>query len=488
NLDNFTSILDLGEYESVVRTESYLGRVRYNFDQKYFIEGSLRRDGSSRFNPQHRWGNFGGISAAWTVSKEAFLSGNRIINDLKLRAGYGSVGNDGSAAYYAWQSLYVMNQNANLGALYLSQVGATNLIWEKVGTWGAAVEGRLFDKLNFSAEYFDKRSIDLIFPFNLPLSAGATTSLVAEATVLKNLGTLSNKGWELAADYDIISGKEFRLNFGANATFLKNKIIRLPEENRKDGIISGSKKLFEGHSIYDFWLYQFAGVDQMNGVSLYIADDVVYNGGDPDKPGTAIPASSLVTINGKNYVNNTTYAKRDWSGTSIPKVFGGITLKADWKSLTFSALFTYSLGGKMLDYTYQDLMAMSGPAHNLHVDLLRAWNGAPAGMTETSPNRIDPKGVPVVDYSKSDQSNAVSSRFLQDASYGVIKNISLGYRLPAAVLERVSLRSLSINLTAENLATFTKLQGMDPQQSFNGLHYSYFMTPRVFSLGINLGL
>lgn len=488
NLDNFTNMISFGEFDNVIRSESYLSRVRYNYDQKYFLEGSFRRDGSSRFNPDHRWGNFMGISGAWVLSGESFLQPVKAISNLKLRAGYGEVGNDASATRYAWQSLYTIDQNANIAAVYLSQIGATDLVWEKVGTWGAALEGQLFKRLNFIAEYFDKRSIDLIFPLNLPLSAGATDGDVAEATVLKNLGTLSNRGWEFSADYYIIDHKDLRLNLGANATFMKNKILRLPEQNRKDGIISGTKKLFEGHSIYDFWMYQYAGVDQMNGNALYIADDVVYNGGVSSQPGTAIPAVNLVTINGKNYVNNITYAKRNWSGNSIPEVFGGITLKLDWKNLTISGMFTYSLGGKIMDYAYQDLMTMSGTPGNLHTDLLKAWNEAPAGMTADAPNRLDPKGVPVIDYSKSAQSNATSSRFLQDATYGVIKNINVGYRIPAAVLEKASLRSCLVNFTIENLATFTRLQGLNPQQSFNGTHYSYFMTPRVFSLGINLGL
>lgn len=488
NLDDFTSIISLGEYEDVVKTESYLSRVRYNYSQKYFLEGSFRRDGSSRFAAANRWGSFWGLSGAWLISGENFLAGNKTVNNLKLRAGYGQVGNDASAAYYASQTLYTFNQNANLMAVYLSQNGSQNLVWEKVGTWGAALEGQLFNRFNFSVEYFDKRSIDLIFPFNYPLSAGGTSSTSAVATVLRNIGTLSNRGWELAADYFIINKKEFTLNLGANATFLKNEIVKLPEENRKDGIIDGTKKLFEGHGIYDFWLYQYAGVDQMTGTGLYVADDVVYNGGNPDNPGSTIPAANLVKINDKYYVNNVTYAKRDWSGSSIPKVYGGVTLRANWKSLSFQTLFTYGLGGKMMDYSYLDLMSVSGTPHSLHTDLLKAWNGTPEGMTATSPNRLDPNGIPAIDYSRNAQATQTSTRFLQDASYGVLKNISLGYGLPSATLEKISLRSCQINFTIENLATFTKLQGMDPQQSFNGVHYNYFMTPRIFSLGLNIGL
>lgn len=489
DLINFTNITSLTDYQNTYRTESYLSRVRYNYDQKYFLEASFRRDGSSRFYKDNRWGNYWSLGGSWIVSRENFIANIPQINYLKFRGGFGQVGNDQSAGMYAYMSLYTMAQNANVAALYKVQNEALPIKWETTENWGAALEGTIFKRVNFIAEYFDKRSVDLLFDVNLPLSAGATSSDVAEAVITRNIGTMSNRGWEFSLDADVIRKGDFKLNLGFNTTLLKNKILKLPEENRKNGIISGSKKFMEGHGRYDYWLYQYVGVDQMNGNALYIADTVVYDGGIAGTPNkTAIPVQWVTKIGDKNYTTNSTYALRGWGGTSIPTAFGGFTIKLDWKNLYLSTLLTYSLGAKILDYNYQSLMSMSGTPSNLHTDLLKAWNGVPSGMTESSPNRIDPNGVPVIDFSRSQYTNATSTRFLQDGSYAVVKNIVLGYRLPVKLIKKIDLSSCIVSFTAENLATFTKLQGMDPQQAFDGTNNNYFMTPRVFSFGINIGL
>lgn len=489
DLINFTNITSLTDYQNSYRTESYLSRIRYNFDQKYFLEGSFRRDGSSRFYKDNRWGNFWSFGGSWILSREKFIQSIPQINNLKLRASFGQVGNDQSAGTYAWMALYTMGQNSNIAALYKSQNAALDLKWETTQSWGAALEGTVFNRFNFVAEYFDKSSVDLLFDVNLPLSAGATSSSDAVATITKNIGTMSNRGWEFSLDADIIRNSEFKLNMGVNATFLKNVITKLPAENRKNGIIDGSKKYMEGHGRYDYWLYQYVGVDQMTGNALFKPDSVVYNGGDPANAAkTAIPTQFVVKIGDKYYTTNPTYALRGWSGSAIPNVFGGVTLNLSWRNFSLSGLFTYSLGSKVLDYNYQGLMTMSGAVNNLHTDLLRAWNGVPTGMTETSSNRIDPNGVPIVDFSKSQYTNATSSRFLQNGNYGVIKNISLGYNFPKKLINRIDLSSCMVTFTIENLATFNKLQGMDAQQSFDGTNYNYFTTPRVYSFGINLSL
>lgn len=489
DLINFTNITSLTDYQYNTRTESYLSRARYNYDQKYFLEASFRRDGTSRFYKDSRWGNFWSLGGSWILSRESFIKNISQINYLKLRGGFGQVGNDQSAGGYAYMALYTLGQNSNVAALYKTQNEALKLKWETTENWGAAIEGTVFKRLNFIAEYFDKRSKDLLFDVNLPLSAGATASDAAEAVITRNIGTMSNRGWEFSVDADLVKTNDFKLNLGANITFLKNKILRLPEENRKNGIISGSKKYMEGHGRYDYWLYQYVGVDQMTGNALYLPDTVVYNGGDPNVTNkTAIPTQFVVKIGDKYYSTNPTYGLRNWSGSAIPTAFGGISLKIDWKDFSFSTLFTYSTGAKILDYNYQSLMSMAGSSSNLHTDLLKAWNGVPAGMTETSPNRIDSKAVPVVDFSRDQYTSATSTRFLQDGSYAVLKNIVLGYRLPSALLRKIGVANCGLNFTAENLVTFTKLQGMDPQQSFDGTNYNYFMTPRVFSFGINIGL
>ncbi|MDR6339674.1 TonB-linked SusC/RagA family outer membrane protein [Filimonas zeae] len=488
-LVNFTNITSLTDYKDVYRTEGYFARGRYSFADKYFAEASFRRDGSSRFAAASRWGNFWSIGGSWTISRENFFQPlAKKVNFLKFRTSYGSVGNDAGAGYYASLALYDLAQNANAAALYKSQNAATNLVWEASGSTTTALEGRVFDRLNFTVEYFNKWSTNLLFDVNLPLSAGATSNSAAEATITENVGSISNRGWEFTVDADLFRTKDFRINLGANATLMKNEVTKLHEQN-KGGIVNGSKRYLEGHSIYDFWLYQFEGVDQMTGNALYTPNTTDFNV-NGSAPGAAeIPADYLVNINGKYYTTYTTYAQKNWSGSAIPKVFGSFSPGFTYKNLSLSTLFTYAIGGKTYDNAYAALRSMSGTPSALHRDLLNAWDGVPVGMTETSANRVDPNGIPVVDFYRSDKNNAgTSTQFLKDGSYLVVKNVNLTYRFPQQLLNKLTVRSASLGVTIDNLYTATKLRGMNPQQSFAGTNDNLFVTPRVFSVVFNVGL
>ncbi|MDR2806391.1 MAG: SusC/RagA family TonB-linked outer membrane protein, partial [Dysgonamonadaceae bacterium] len=490
---NYTEITSLTGYQDRLRMESYLTNAKYNYKDKYYADLSYRRDASSRFYKENRWGNFYAAGAGWVISEENFMSGLKDkINFLKLRADYGEVGNDRSVGYYASMALYAMTQNGGQSALYKSQLDATDIKWESAVTSGIGIDARLFNRIEFSAEYFDKRSRDLLFDVNLPLSAGSTTSSAAEATVTMNLGTISNHGVEISVAGDIIRSKDFRWNVGVNLTTLKNTILSLPEQNRENGIIDGTKKYMEGHDRYAFWTYQFAGVDQMTGRSLYKVDTDKYTLTEPTEEekeaGKVIlpDAAERVAINGETYVYKTTYALRDWSGSAIPDFFGSITTALSYKDLTLSAILTYSVGGKIMDYNYQSYMSATANPSSLHKDLLKSWNGVPEGITETSANRIDPNGIPELNFSRSADNNTTSTRFLQDASYLILKNINLSYTLPSRWVSKLDLSRVRLNLTAENLFTLSSLQGMDPQQGWSGLQYNYLPTARIISMGINV--
>ena len=479
-LENFTTITSLTDYSRAYRTEAFYSRARYNYADKYYLEGSYRNDGNSKFF--NKWGNFFSVGGSWIVSKEHFFEFvSDKINYLKLRTSYGEVGSDGDL-YYGWMPLYDMNQNGNASALYRNQNENKNLTWENSASIGAAIEGRVFGRANFIIEYFDKQSHNLIFDVNLPLSAGATSSSNPASVVTKNIGSISNRGWEFTFDVDLVRTNDFRFNLGANATFMKNKVMKLPEENKEKGIISGTKKIMEGHGIYDFWLPQYVGVDQMTGNALYLPDTVTYTASNP------IPAQYLVNINGQTFTTYTTYAKRDWSGSALPNVFGSVTSTFSYKNLTLAGLFTYAVGGKTYDNSYIALRSMSGTPSALHKDLLNAWDGASKDMTATSADRIAAKAIPVVDFFRSDKNNATSTQFLQNGSYVVVKNINLSYKLSKELLSAISLRSLTVGVSVENLYTKTKLKGMNPQQSFNGMVDNAFVTPRVLSFMLNVGL
>lgn len=485
-LINFNNMLNFYDYTVVYRTEGYLSRAKYNYNNKYFAEASFRRDGSSKFHKDNRWGNFWSVGGSWIVSAEDFFKVKEV-DYLKLRASYGQVGDDKGAGTYGYQSLYAVSKNGGNAALYKTQNGNNDLKWETSSSFNIGVDAKFFNRLNLTVEYFDKRSENLLFDLNMPLSNGGNGTGSAVSVITSNIGSISNRGIEVSFDVDIFKNEDFRWNFAANATWLKNKVISLPEENRKNGIISGNYLRKEGGGAYDFYLYQYVGVDQMTGNALYEIDDKKYNvnGSAPDK--AVVPNEFYVEIDGKGYTTNTTYGRREVSGSAIPKVDGSFSTSFSYKNFSLSALFTYGLGGKVYDSSYASLMSVSNTGGAIHKDILGAWNGAPEGMTETSANRIDSNGIPVVDFTRNTYTSASSNRFLKSGDYLVIKNISLAYDMPKSLIKSMGLSSLNFTASVENLVTFTKLQGMNPQQSFTGSNTNAWVTPRTFIFGVNVG-
>lgn len=490
---NFTNIEKLYGYDDELRSESYLGRIRYNYDSRYNAEVSFRRDGSSRFSKAHRWGNFGSVGVNWIASNEAFLKEIVWIDMLKLRANWGQVGSDAGAGWYGFPNLYESGQNANQGAYFRGRQTDEQLKWETGESWGIAIETRLFNRWNIEAEYFDRRNKDLLFDVYQPLSAGGTTVTEEEpaSIITRNIGTISNRGIEITTDADIYRTGKLRLNLSANAAFIRNKVIKLPPQNKK-GIISTYTKIVEGKSRYEFFLPTFAGIDRLTGRSIYKADlenyQIKTETGVIGNPQGGNITSRATQIDGEWYVTNPTYALKEFHGSALPKVFGSIGLNIDYAALRFSALFTSALGGKTYDGIYQNFMTTSSTPGSMHIDITKSWREAPKGITETSPERIDPKGIPAIDYELSKENNAVSSRWITKSNYLVLKNITLNYTLPKAWTRRLSLQSVDFSISCENLFTLTARRGMNPQQSFDGMQYNYIVTPRIFSAGITFKL
>jgi TonB-linked SusC/RagA family outer membrane protein len=488
-LVNFTEMTSLDGYDNNLRGESYLSRVRYNYDSKYFAEAAFRRDAVSRFHPDNRWGNFWSFGASWSIHKESFMDSFRnIVNSLRLRASYGEVGNDASASTYAYMGLYTIDQNARLGAAYKSSNEAYDIKWESTNSISVALEGRVFDRANFSLEYYEKLSHDLIFSVYNPLSAGATSTSDAVSTQLKNLGDVSNIGFEISFDVDIYRDVDWLVNASFTGAYQKNEVLTLPEQNREDGIISGTKKIMEGHSLYSYWLYQFAGVDRLNGDALYLIDDEKYYVGTTAVPDKAqIPDERVRQINGVYYTDAATYAKRDWSGTSLPTWIGSVGANVTWKNLSLSLLCTYSIGGKIYDGAYNSLRSVFASPSAIHKDVLNAWNGVPAGITETSPDRLDPNGIPAVDwYRYSSYYTASATNHLHDGSYLSFRSVNLSYTLPAKWVSKLNLSEITVSLSGENLYTFTSLKGLNPQQELNGVTTNIMNYNRTVSLGLNV--
>lgn len=498
NMSNFTVNVSMDGYQNNYRTESYLGRVRYNYKDKYNVEASFRRDGTSRFHKNSRWGNFWSIGANWMISKEDFMQGLTWINSLKLRADFGQVGNDSGAGYYGYMALYENEQNANKGAYYIGQLENLDLKWETGQSWGVGIEARLFNRWNLNIEYFDRKNKDLLFDVPLPISAGATTTSGSPtASITRNAGSIANRGFEIETDIDIYRNRDWKVNFGANATFLRNKVTSLPKElNQNNGFTSGNKRIQVGKDRYAFYVYTFEGIDQMTGRSLYKFNDEDYfikttvDGvekvyGNPE--GTEC-VENYVIINGVPYSTNpSSQAKKEFHGSSIPKVYGGFNFNVSYKNFTANAVFTYALGGKLIDGVYANLMAAGKTASSQHVDILKSWSGVPAGMTETSANRIDRNGIPVINSDLNSYTHSTSSsQYLVSSNYLTLKNISVSYKLPKTIAKALTMQSITLSATCENLFVKAHRKGLDPQQSFAGSQTNYLVTPRVFSASLNI--
>ena len=480
-MSNFLTNSYTNGYNDYDRAEAYITRARYNYDERYFVDASFRRDGSSRFSPAKRWGNFYSIGFNWNIAREKFMQDVSWVDDLRLRAAFGEVGNNAGVDLYAYQALYEVDKNGGETALLKQSLDASDIKWETTRTFDVGVEGSLFNnRLNFMLGWFDKQSVDLLFSVQLPLSAGSWSHGDSyNMSKYQNIGSVSNSGIELSLSGDLVRTKNFSWSLGAEATFLKNKIKSLPNDNAEmaNGTI---RRLAVGKSVYEFYTYHFEGVDQMTGRSLYTLD--------PEQKENAEREKELVTINGKDYTTDTSFGLRDWAGTALPTVYGSFNTGIRWRNFTLSALFTWSLGGKMYDGTYQSLMSTNSAssASANHIDLQNSWADIPSGMTETSANRIDPNGLPSIDFNRSSKSNATSDRWLTSNNYFVIKNVNIGYNLPQRWMKACHLESASINASVENLLSLSARTGMNPQYSFNGGYDNTYVTARVFNLGVTI--
>lgn len=361
-----------------------------------------------------------------------------------------------------------------------------------------ALEGSLFnDRFTFSIGYYNKRNADLLYNVNLPISAGNVLTNGAMIQVLKNVGTMENQGWELQFGVDIIRNRNFKWNFNIDASFLKNKVVKLP-----DGKDIVGQALFQGKSRYEHYLYTWAGVDRATGNSLYKMEPNspdyweydangkhVYNeSAYLSKLKAAKASGHYFEIDGEGYTDQTQYAGRQVQGTSLPTVYGSFGTNLSWKGLNFSMLFTYSLGGKTYNGIYASLMGVSsqGAPSALHKDNLKSWT-EPNGVQNadgTWQHIIDPNGVPVNDTELSQYNNSGSSRFLFSSNYLTLKNINLNYDFPKKWVNALKLQNINVGVSIDNLFIATTKKGMNPQYSFGGGQGNYFMPARVFNFSL----
>lgn len=522
-LSNFSEMKSISGYRKGQNTESYLGRVQYNFDDRYNIEGSFRRDGTSRFAKNVRWGNFGSVGANWVFSNEDFIRNRTAswLNMGKLYANWGQVGNDMSADYYAYYALMGSSTQDQMPAYWMTQLAANDLKWETSESLGLGLEATLFNRWNISIEYYNKTNKDLIFDVNLPASAGPNGTDVSRPQIQKNIGSIRNTGVDITTDIDIFRNKDWKVNIGLNFSYNENKVTKLPDEYKyligydqngnarmENGYLSSPYKIVEGKSYYSYYLYSWAGVDMTTGHSLYKANlndyyikksDGTIIGGtytkndagqlvlDTDKS-SELKSANYTEIDGEYYVSNYTYGERTWKGSALPKVNGSFNANISYKGFSLSALFTYSLGGKLIDYTYQSLMSPGSHPAALSPDILNSWTKVPEGMTETSPDRLNKNINPLIDYSDSYSNYSYCDRFLISRDYLCFKNINFSYTLPKSLLKNIGVSNVKATFSAENLFLLTHRQGLNPQQGRGGAQNNYLVPARVFTFGLSFDI
>lgn len=428
--------------------ESFLSRVNYNFAQKYYFSASFRTDGSSRFHKDSRWGKFWSLGTSWRISEESFMKKYDWVNNLTLKASFGSQGNDNIGSYYAYQSLYNMGlSNGSLNGAGINSLENKNLKWEKNENLNIGIEARLFNRLSLTAEFFNKHTKDLLL--NMPKATSSGFDAYPA-----NIGSMRNMGLDVTVTVDILKNSDLKWTLIAMGSHIRNKILKLAD---KPEIISGSNIFKEGETVNSFYLPISAGVDPLTGNQLYWVDH--------DK-------NSNIVSKYKTDDVTLTANSREIVGNRIPDLYGSITNDFSYKGIDFSILTTYSIGGEMLDGVYGSMMNVGYKGYVWHKNALRRWQ-QPGDITD----------IPKIMW---DQQLRVTDKDLINASYFAIKNITLGYTFPKDWLTKIKMDNIRVYATANNLALFSHLKGMDPQYNFTGT-VGYTYTPsRTYSIGIDI--
>jgi TonB-linked SusC/RagA family outer membrane protein len=461
--ENYNEINNTTSYTNTYRTEGYIARVNYDYDNRYFLSASARRDGTSRFYKDVRWGNFYSVGAGWRIDREAFMENLTFVDMLKLRVSYGEVGNDDINTYYGWQTMYVLSPNGLEGG-YIQDYILRNkkLNWEKSQNSDIAIEFDLFrNRLTGTLEFFNRQSSNLLFLIPQSSDTGYTDAY-------ENSGSMYNRGIEIDINGKIVKTKDWEWSLGVNATFLKNEITSLPREPYNEL----PHRIEAGHSRYEFYLRQWAGVDPSTGNSIYVPTQEALTNG-----------TNIVDVNGKKYTTKIAEALRDWSGKSMPTVSGGITTGVSWKGISLKLLFNYQLGGKIYDVGYNELMtrpsgsALSGSTR--HVDILKRWQKS-GDITD----------VPRIDFTDNADIHAASStRWLISSDMLELANVTLGYDFPKSILQPLQIHGLRVYASGDNVLLFTHRKGIYPRKNiFSGYagNPDVYLPARVFTVGLNL--
>ena len=460
-------------YTTDYNNEGFIGRAMYDYANRYYLQASFRRDASSRFHPDNRWGNFWSASFAWDITKEKWFRASKV-NMLKLKASYGEQGND-QISNYLYTNIYDIVNAGGHPAAVPSSMGNKDISWEKQGNFNAGFDFEFFNgRLGGTVDYFYRKTTDQLFFFPLPPSMGYTGYYA-------NVGDMANNGVEVDLKATPVKTKNFEWNINLNFTSYKNKITYLPEERKTmevdgvKGFSSGSYFYGEGQPIYTMHLKDYAGVDE-KGQSLWWKNqqqNVLDADGNPMKDADGNPIMETVKVKTEKYNEASYYL----CGTTLPDAYGGFGTSLTWGGFDFSIDFAYQIGGQVYDGDYASLMASptsTSRGTNIHADVLNSWTEA------------NNSNIPRWQYND-EHSAASSSRFLTDASYLSLQNINIGYTLPRMFTKKFGVERLRIYAAADNIWVWSQRQGLDPRQSISGgATASYYAPIRTISGGLTL--
>lgn len=465
---------------------SALASLNYDFDSKYYITGTFRRDGSSRLAPETRWGNFWSVSGSWRFSNEGFLEDVEWLNDGKIRGSYGTSGTLPSDRF-GYMSLYDYWVYGTEGASYPSSLANADLTWEKNNNWNVAIDATIFDKWTISAEYFEKETYDLLLNAKIPSITGFTSTLT-------NIGSMKNKGIELAVNVDILKSKDWDLSAGVNWSTIDNEVLSLASEGETQ--VSRPWIRQAGYSFYQYRLRDCLGIAQEDFVDLYgktikagdhyFAEGSYYEKGDiadqyiKFKDGTEVQEGQTVPQSGYNYAptrRNTASSMILEGKTSLPKGFGGFNVDLRWKDLSFSMAWSYKYGHYIFDNCTDDFFSDGYLSYyrNIVKDQVDCWT--PENTDAKYPKRI----------AKNSQSGNYydSDNFLFKGDYLRLKNATVSYNLPKAFMQKAGISNARVYLAGANLLTFSKLH-VDPEIQQSGYYNMDMPSMRTVTFGVEV--
>lgn len=426
---------------------SVFGRINYSFNEKYLASLTVRQDGSSRFGANNKFATFYAASVGWNFSDESFMEGISWLDLGKLRASYGTTGNDG-VGNFPWQAAWTGGSNyLDVPAFSPTQIANPDLKWETTATLDVGIELALFgNRLNVNAGYFDRKTTDLLYSSPLPQTTGFTS-------VFKNIGEMSNSGIELDLSGVILNTGGFKWTASANASFMKNEVVKLVDD---EPILQGfASAIIVGQPLNTFYGLNFLGVDPATGSAIF--EDVDGDG--------------LVTVANDSKV----------LGDAQPDIVGGFTNRFAYKGFSLDVFFQFVEGVQIYNNT-QAFTLNPGNGFGMTKEMLRRWQ-QPGDITDI-PRAVTSPGL----------SGSDNSRWLSDGDYLRLKNVSLSYDLPAEIVGKARLRSARIFVTGQNLLTFTGYSGADPEVSVfantstaQGTDFLTQPQNKMYSIGVNIG-